>query len=58
MGEHPRLIFIGGSRVCPQRISVGVLSVILFTFHSHLALLLVTSELLLGYSVVAGRGWE
>lgn len=43
---------------CPQRISVGVLSVILFTFHNHLALLLVTAELLLGYSVVAGRGWE
>lgn len=36
----------------------GVLSVILFTFHNHLTVLLVTAELLLGCSVVAGRGWE
>ena len=41
-----------------HRISVGVLSVVLFTFHNYLALLLVTAELLLGYSIVAGRGWE
>lgn len=36
----------------------GVLSVILFTFHNCLTVLLVTAELLLGCSVVAGRGWE
>ena len=31
---------------------------ILFTFDNHLAVLLVTAELLFRCSVVAGRGWE